>query len=311
MLKTFLLQVPLDIQLTYIAFVNDVWRRRSRCQVLAYSKKLLALRCKCLTRLPEEPKADLLKVSDALLNLNVPSAGVLADIGEQSCRAVNYNMSVTNIANAAPIPTRYGCTNRLVAPISTVLFMPNHHEPGDNYVNYIIPKESNLSKDQHFSDAAAPGTVVLMQQLQGQIAALLGDIVATRYKIRGIKGVFTDGRTRDIVGCGELCKDGKFQAWAKSLTSIGTSTEAKPWAVDVPLQVGKLTVKPGDILCADEAEMVSCVIPREKLGDVLKLLPVQKAADDGLLKDIQNGMSFKEAIVRHPEHYTVRHAKGG
>ena len=49
---------------------------------------------------------------------------------------------------------------------------------------------------------------------------------------------------------------------------------------------------------------------RTKLADVLKLLSVQKGADDGLLKDIQNGMGFKEAISRHPEHYTVRHAKG-
>ena len=191
-----------------------------------------------------------------------------------------------------------------------MLFVPSEHKPGDEIPGLIVPKESNLPKDQHFSDTAVPGTVVIMQQPSGQIAALLGDIVATRYKIRGIRGVFTDGRTRDIVGCGELCKDGNFQAWAKSLTSAGTSVENKPWAVDVPLQIGKVTVKPGDVICADESEMVVNVIPKEKLGDVLKLLPVQKAADDGLLKDVQNGMAFKEAVVRHPEHYTVRHAKG-
>lgn len=223
---------------------------------------------------------------------------------------MKLRLEVRLTSTTAPIPTRHGSTNRLVAPISTVLFVPKDHKDGDTYPDYIIPNEGNIPKDQHFSDVAAPGSVVLMQQLSGQIAALLGDIVATRYKYRGIRGVFTDGRTRDIIGCGELCKDGKFQAWAKSLTSVGTSCEAKPYAVDGPLQVGKVTVKPGDILCADEGEMVCCVIPREKLADVLKLLQVQKAADDGLLKDIQNGMGFKEAILRHPEHYTVRHAKG-
>lgn len=188
--------------------------------------------------------------------------------------------------------------------------MANEHKAGDDIPGLIVPKESNLPKDKHFSDAAAPGTVVIMQQPSDQIAALLGDIVATRYKVRGVQGVIVDGRSRDVVGCGELCKDGKFQAWTKTLTSAGTSTEGKPWAVDVPLQIGKMTVKPGDILCADEGEMVVNVIPKEKLDDVLKLLPIQKEADDGLLKDVQNGMSFKEAIARHPEHYTVRHAKG-
>lgn len=61
----------------------------------------------------------------------------------------------------------------------------------------MVPRESNIPKDKHFSDVAAPGTIVIMQQPSHQIAALLGDIVATRYKVRGIKGCVTDGRTRE------------------------------------------------------------------------------------------------------------------
>lgn len=151
---------------------------------------------------------------------------------------------------------------------------------------------------------AAPGTAVLMQQPSHQIAALLGDIVATRYKYRGIKGCFIDGYARDVVGCGELSKDGMFQVWTKAIGSVGTSLEGKPWAVDVPLKVGKVEVYPGDILVADQGEHAACIIPRDKLAAVLELLPEHKEADDGLLKDVQNGMGFKEAIVRHPKHYT-------
>lgn len=43
--------------------------------------------------------------------------------------------------------------------------------------------------------------------------------------MRGILGVVTDGRTRDVVGCEELCKQGGFTAWAKGLSSVGTSIE--------------------------------------------------------------------------------------
>ena len=195
--------------------------------------------------------------------------------------------------------------NRVVAPVSTVLFMDKDHQPGSDVPDdLLVPEESNLSKGEHFSDAAAPGSIVIMQQPSTQVAALLGDIVATRYKVRGIKGCVTDGRTRDIVGCGELCKDATFQCWAKSISSVGTSLEAKPWAVEIPLKIGKVLVKPGDILCADEGECVCSVIPRDKLDEVLKLLPVHKDADDGLLKDVQGGMGFKEAIKRHPNHYS-------
>ena len=145
-----------------------------------------------------------------------------------------------------------------------------------------------------------------MQQPSHQIAALLGDIVATRYKVRGVLGCVTDGRTRDVVGCEELCKDGNFTAWAKGLTSPGTSLEGKPWAVDCPLMIGKVEVHAGDILVADEGEMACCVIPRAKLGEVMELLPVHKEADDGLLNDVKNGMDFKTAIKRWPKHYSNR-----
>ena len=143
-----------------------------------------------------------------------------------------------------------------------------------------------------------------MQQPPHQVVALLGDIVATRYKIRSIQGVVIDGRTRDVAPVGELCKDGKFQSWARGLTSVGTSLEAKPWAVDVPVRIGKVEVKPGDVLCADEGECVVCVIPREKVEAVMELLPGHKKADDGVLADVQGGMDFKSAIGRHPGHYS-------
>lgn len=211
------------------------------------------------------------------------------------------------ITGIAPIPSRRGSRNRVVAPISTVLFVPNSHRPGDGVPGLEVPKESNLPSDKHWSDVAPAGSVVFAQQGEDAVGALVGDIVATRLKVRGVLGVFADGHTRDIVGIAEVCEGASFQAWSKSLISAGTSTSDKPWAVDVPLKIGKVVVQPGDIICADEGEMVSCVIPRDKLDEVLELLPKQKEADNGLLKDVQEGMDFKEAIKRHPDHYSVGH----
>jgi len=165
------------------------------------------------------------------------------------------------------------------------------------------PRESNIPR-QHWTDCPASGSIVIFQQPPGQSVALLGDIVATRLKLRGVKGAIIDGRARDVVSCGELCKDGAFQVWSKALSSVGTSMEAKPWAVDVPLTIGGLRVEPGDILCADEGEGVVCVIPKARLREVTELLPTLKEADDGVLRDVQNGVDFATAIKNHPKHYT-------
>jgi regulator of RNase E activity RraA len=149
----------------------------------------------------------------------------------------------------------------------------------------------------------APGSIVLLQQPSGQMVALLGDIIATRFKVRGIAGAIVDGRMRDVAGCGKLCTDGNFSVWSKSLSTVGTSLEAKPWAVDIPVQVGGVTVRPGDFAVLDEAEKGIVVIPKEKLADVAELLPGLKEADDAVLQDVRDGVDLKEAFQRHRGHY--------
>jgi len=222
-------------------------------------------------------------VSDALLKLEVLGAGFLKDI--------------------SPIPSRAQGGNRIVAPISTVLFVSKNELPVFP-LSTQDPWESNIPTGKHWTDCPSPGSIVILQQPPQQSVALLGDIVATRLKYRGVLGAVIDGRARDVVACGELCSDGGFQIWSKTLSSVGTSMEAKPWAVDVPLTIGGLQVNPGDVLCADEGEGVICVIPKSKLHEVAALLPTLKEADDGVLKDVQNGADFPTALKNHPKHYT-------
>lgn len=209
-----------------------------------------------------------------------------------------------------PIPSLAGSQTRIVAPISTVLFVDRHHVPSTPVEGMQLPAESNLPKDKHWTDVAPAGSVVLMQQPPSQIVGLVGDIVATRYKARGVQGCFVDGRVRDISGIAPICQSGKeaasgsFTCWSRALTSVGTSLQAKPWAVDAPVKIGAVEVSAGDIMVADEAEGACCVIPRDMLDEVMALLPGHKEADDGLLADVQGGMSFGEAIKRWPGHYS-------
>lgn len=166
-----------------------------------------------------------------------------------------------------------------------------------------VPAESNLPADKHWTDVPPPGSIALLQQPSGQIVALLGDIIATRFKVRGLAGAIVDGRMRDVAGCGSLCADGTFGVWSKGLSTVGTSLEAKPWAVDVPVKIGGVVVRPGDFAVLDEAEKGIVVIPREKLSEIAELLPDLKDADDAVLRDVQAGSGVKEAFQKHRGHY--------
>jgi regulator of RNase E activity RraA len=208
---------------------------------------------------------------------------------------------------AEPTPHANSPSHRIIAPISTVLFVPNDYEggssPGSGVNGTRIPAETNISKDRHWTDMPAPGSIVLLQQPSGQIVALLYDIIATRFKVRGVVGAIVDGRMRDVAGCGELCADEKFSVWSKSLSTVGTSLEAKPWAVDIQVQVGGVVVRPGDFAVLDEAEKGIVVIPNEKLAEVAELLPGLKEADDAVLRDVRDGVDLKKAFQRHRGHY--------
>jgi regulator of RNase E activity RraA len=223
-------------------------------------------------------------VADALLTLQVPGAGYLKDISPL-------------------LSSRLGSENRIVAPISTVLFVDKNHDEHSTYPAMDVPPASNVPQDRHFTDVAPTGSVVLMQQPPHHSTALLGDIIATRYKLRGVRGVLINGRARDVVSCAQICDDRSFQIWSKGVTCAAISLEGKLYGVDVPLRIGGLVVSPGDVLVADEGEGVACVIPRRLLEDVVNLLAVQKEADDKLMSLVREGMGMKEAKASVPEHY--------
>lgn len=146
----------------------------------------------------------------------------------------------------------------------------------------------------------APGTIALLQQPSGQVCAVCGDILATRLKVRGIKGVVADGRVRDLIAMRELCKDGaEFQVWSARTSTVGTGLEAKAWASDIPLMIGDVEVNPGDVLCADEGERGCVVIPREKLDELMTMLPALKETDDRCVADVQAGVDVTETFRRH------------
>ncbi|KAI6787725.1 hypothetical protein KC366_g18565 [Hortaea werneckii] len=187
-------------------------------------------------------------VSDALLKLKVPQAGFLPDI----------------------LPSNHsnGKATTIVAPLSTVLFVPKTPSPSQSTPATTtpttgsttpIPQESNIPQDKHWTDLPAPGTIVLLQQPPGQICAVCGDILATRLKVRGTGGIVADGRVRDVVALSELCRpssttattassnssgEGKggegrpFTVWSRGTSTVGTGLAAQAWCVDVPLSLG-------------------------------------------------------------------------
>jgi len=223
-------------------------------------------------------------ISDGLLKLKVPQAGFLPDISP--------------IPSSAVLPNGNG--KPMIAPISTLLFVSKSHSTY-SATSSTIPPESNIPKDKHWTDMPTPGTFAFLQQPAGQVCAVCGDILATRLKVRRVKGVIADGRVRDVPAMRQLVQEGngEFTVWSRGYSTVGAGLEAKPWAADIPLRVGDVMVKPGDILCADADENGCVIIPREKLDELMAILPALKEADEKCVADVQAGVDVTEAFRRH------------
>ncbi|RMY61486.1 hypothetical protein D0864_12929 [Hortaea werneckii] len=249
-------------------------------------------------------------VSDALLKLKIPQAGFLPDI-------LPLNNNNDNSPNPKP-------TTTIVAPLSTVLFVPKTPSSTGG-TTPAIPQESNIPQDKHWTDLPAPGTIVLLQQPRGQICAVCGDILGTRLKVRGVRGIVADGRSRYRDSANRRVpparaavarggRGGEFTVWSRGTSTVGTGLAAQAWCVDVPLSVSDdsatssgasssetetLQVRPGDIIVCDEGERGSVVIPLAKLDEVLKLLPGLKEADEKCIADVEGGVDVRETFRRH------------
>ena len=76
---------------------------------------------------------------------------------------------------------------------------------------------------------------------------------------------------------------------------MGTSAESVPWAIQVPIQVGGVEVKPGDIVFCDPVEG-AVVIPQELIEDVVRFLPEHLKSEETIKSAVKGGMSVSEAF---------------
>ncbi|RCI09988.1 hypothetical protein L249_8498 [Ophiocordyceps polyrhachis-furcata BCC 54312] len=215
-------------------------------------------------------------VSDALLKLKSPAAGFIADL---------------NV---------YGkpCKTTTIAPVSTVLFAAKGQTPTSQDDDHPLPP-SNLPANLHWTDVVEPDSFVVIKQPPGQINAVCGGIMALRIKIRGAKGIAVAGRVRDVA---ELTSTELPVMYAKILaygtSTVGAGAGSVAWALQVPIDINGVTVKPGDVAFHDP-DNGFVVIPRDKLPQVLNLMPKLVAADDKVKEDVGRGSSVHDAFALH------------
>ena len=122
-------------------------------------------------------------------------------------------------------------------------------------------------------DIARPGDVVVVDASGSSLTAVLGDLVSTKAKHRGIAGFVVDGLIRDLPAILGL-QD--FPVFARGVTPIGPLHRG-PGEVNYPISAGGIVVNAGDIVVGDRNGVV--VVPQDAAGELIGRLRGRAAVE--------------------------------
>jgi RraA family protein len=131
-------------------------------------------------------------------------------------------------------------------------------------------------------DVAQPGDIIVVDAGGSTQNAVLGDLISTKARHRGIAGVIVDGLVRDLPGIVPL----DFPVFARGTTPIGPLHRG-PGEINYPICCGGVVVNPGDLVAADAAGII--VIPREIARELLDRLDLHDATNRAYLESVRRG----------------------
>lgn len=137
---------------------------------------------------------------------------------------------------------------------------------------------------------AKPGDVLVIDGKGDQTCALVGTIVMTAAKQRGLAGMVMDAAVRDALDIDAL----DFPVF-----SVGTNpngpTKQLGGRIGHPVSVGGVTVNPGDFISGDADGLV--VIEREKIAALLPLAARKVASEAKRIAEINKGNTNAEWLT--------------
>lgn len=157
---------------------------------------------------------------------------VLAAFREVPCAYVSDSMSRTcGVVGLV----KYHRAGRLIGTAFTV-----KTRPGDNLM---IHKALDLAR---------PGDVIVVDGGGDTNNALVGELMLTYARSRGIAGFVIDGSIRDVGAFGA----GDFPCYARAHTHRGPYKDG-PGEINVPVTIGGLVIAPGDVVMGDDDGVVA------------------------------------------------------
>ncbi|MBV9893888.1 MAG: ribonuclease activity regulator RraA [Chloroflexi bacterium] len=183
----------------------------------------------------------------------------LQHIGSATATSELKRLGIRSAFIQGPVSMTPGVS--MVGPALTLQFMPKREDlyPEAEYV------EPEQQLHRHVLYHTQPGDVVVVDARGDMSSGVFGEMMMTYFRGRGGLGVVIDGCIRDSAEIKHL----GLGLWLRGVTpNFHTQTAIFPFAVNVPIACGGVTVLPGDIIVADDDGAV--VVPTGLAAELAK-----------------------------------------
>jgi len=139
----------------------------------------------------------------------------------------------------------------------------------------------------------APAGSIWVSQPNDRIVAHMGELSAETLKNKGVRGAIVDGFIRDTNFLLEM----GFQTWCRGFTPRDIVGHWLPVAIDVPIVIGGIDIRPGDYFLGDRDGLVR--IPAEHLAEVVERAETAISTENLVRKAILAGTDPQQAYLKH------------
>jgi len=129
---------------------------------------------------------------------------------------------------------------------------------------------------------AEPGDVLVVQGVAG--ISSMGGISATIGRRQGEAGAVVDGAVRDV----DHSRAIGYPVWASGASPITGKWRIETVAVNVPVVIAGIGVRPGDLVLADEVGV--CFVPLDRAAEVLDVARRLMQAEQARLEQLAAGI---------------------
>lgn len=139
-------------------------------------------------------------------------------------------------------------------------------------------------------ETAQSGDVIVVEHKSRADCAGWGGLLSTAASAKGVGGVIVEGLVRDVDESEQL----GFPVFARGATPVTARGKVVELATNVPVELGEVTVTPGDYVMADGSGVA--VIPAARLDEVLAAAREMTTFEDCIRERLAAGASIGSAM---------------